>query len=85
MQKTVDVLEPGGRLLVQEFVLDDTRDGPLFPALFSLNMLLGTPQGKAYSEAEIRSLLAAAGLEQIERLPVELPNGIGVISAFKPR
>ncbi len=84
LQKTVDVLEPGGRLLVQEFILDDTRDGPLFPALFSLNMLLGTPQGKAYSEAEIRSLLAAAGLEQIERLPVDLPNGIGVLCACKP-
>lgn len=84
LQKTVEVLEPGGRLLVQEFVLDDTRDSPLFPALFSLNMLLGTPQGKAYSEGEIKALLEAAGLAHIERLPVDLPNGIGVISARKP-
>ena len=83
LQKTVAVLEPGGLLLVQEFILDDTRDKPLFPALFSLNMLLGTPQGKAYSEAEIRSLLETAGLKTVERLPMELPNGAGVMCGRK--
>lgn len=84
LQKTVEVLEPGGCLLVQEFILDDTRDSPLFPALFSLNMLIGTPLGKAYSEGEIKALLEAAGLMHIERLPMDLPNGIGVICARKP-
>ncbi len=68
---------------MQEFILDDTRDSPLFPALFSLNMLLGTPQGKAYSEGEIKTLLEAAGLKNVERLPMELPNGAGVLCARK--
>jgi hypothetical protein len=84
LQKTVASLEPGGLLLVQEFILDDSRDKPLFPALFSLNMLLGTPHGKAYSEGEIRSLLESAGLGQVERLAMELPNGAGVICGRKP-
>jgi len=79
LQKTAAALEPGGLLLVQEFILDDSRDRPLFPALFSLNMLLGTPEGKAYSDGEIRAMLAAAGLQQIRRLPIDLPNGAGVI------
>jgi hypothetical protein len=84
LQKTAGVLEPGGVLLVQEFILEDSRDRPLFPALFSLNMLLGTPQGKAYSTGELHALLAAAGLEQVERLPMELPNGAGVVCGRKP-
>ncbi len=84
LQKTAGVLEPGGVLLVQEFILEDSRDRPLFPALFSLNMLLGTPQGKAYSTGELKSLLSAAGLEHVERLPMELPNGAGVICGRKP-
>lgn len=84
LQKTVEALAPGGLLLVQEFILADTRDSPLFPALFSLNMLLGTPQGKAYSEGEIKALLVAAGLENVERLPMELPNGAGVMCGRKP-
>lgn len=84
LQQTVAHLEPGGELLVQEFILADSRDRPLFPALFSLNMLLGTPQGKAYSEGEIEALLAGAGLRGIERLPLQLPNGAGVMRGFKP-
>ena len=83
LDKTVAALEPGGRLLIQEFILDDRRDRPLFPALFSLNMLLVTPHGQAYSESELRTMLAAAGLEQIERLPIELPNGAGIMSGRK--
>lgn len=76
-------LEPGGQLLVQEFILDETRTAPLFPALFSLNMLLGTPHGQAYSEPELGILLQQVGLSQIERLPIELPNGAGIMSGRK--
>jgi len=45
VQKATAALDPGGLLLIQEFILNDGKDGPLFPALFSLNMLLGTPTG----------------------------------------
>jgi len=82
LAKAVAALEPGGVLLVQEFILNDSRDGPLFPALFSLNMLLATPAGQAYSERELFAMLAAAGLSDLKRLPLELPNGAGVISGI---
>jgi SAM-dependent methyltransferase len=78
-----EALEPGGLLLVQEFILDETRAAPLFPALFSLNMLLGTPQGQAYSEPELAALLQQVGLSQIERLAIELPNGAGIMAGRK--
>ena len=84
IRKAVAALEPGGLILVQEFILDDGRDGPLFPALFSLNMLLGTPAGQAYSGAELCTLLSAAGVRDLRRLPVELPNGAGVIAGTIP-
>jgi len=45
--------------MVQEFILDDTMDGPLFPALFSLNMLLGTPQGRSYSQKQLEEKISA--------------------------
>lgn len=77
-------LEPGGLLLVQEFILDENRTSPLFPALFSLNMLLGTPEGQAYSEPELVELMKQAGLSQVERLPMDLPNGAGVMAGRKP-
>lgn len=84
LAKAVAALEPGGLLMVQEFILDDTRDGPLFPALFSLNMLLGTPGGQAYSHAELVAMLDAAGVGEILRLPLELPNGAGILVGTVP-
>lgn len=84
LKKAVAALEPGGMILVQEFILDDTKDAPLFPALFSLNMLLGTPEGQSYSESELFGMLESAGAKGIRRLPIELPNGAGVVAGIVP-
>lgn len=80
LEKTVSCLEPGGLIVVHEFLLNDRLDGPLFPALFSLNMLVGTPDGQAYSEGQIRDMLARAGVEQIRRLPFRGPNDSGLLA-----
>jgi ABC-type transporter Mla MlaB component len=83
LEKAVAALEPGGMILVQEFILDDDKKGPLFPALFSLNMLQGTPSGQAYSEGELRRMLEAAGVGKLSRIPLELPNGAGIIAGVR--
>ena len=83
LRKGAEALEAGGLLLVQEFILNDAKDGPQFPALFSLNMLLGTPEGQSYSEGELAAMMAAAGLQDVRRLPVELPNGAGIMAGRK--
>lgn len=84
VRRAAEALAPGGMLLVQEFVLDADRCGPEFPALFSLNMLIGTPAGQAYSEPELVAMMTRAGLVAVERLPLELPNGIGILRGRKP-
>ena len=55
-------------------------DGPLFPALFSLNMLLATPNGQSYSEEQIIDMLDRSGVKEIKRIPLEMPNDSGVIT-----
>lgn len=84
LEKAVSALEPNGLILVQEFILNDTMDGPVFPALFSLNMLLGTPSGQAYSQQDLYDMLAAAGVRDLRRIPLDLPNGAGVIAGTGP-
>ncbi|UCF91494.1 MAG: methyltransferase [Desulfobacterales bacterium] len=79
IRKAVAALQPGGTLMIHEFILNNTMDGPLFPALFSLNMLLGTPSGQSYSEKQIRDMLAEAGVKDIRRIPLQTPNDSGVI------
>ncbi len=79
LRKAVGALEPGGRVMVHEFILDDTKDGPLFPALFSLNMLQGTERGRSYSGRELAELMSAAGAREIRRIPLQTPNDSGVL------
>ena len=42
LKKAISSLEPGGLIFIHEFILEETMDGPLFPALFYLNMLVNT-------------------------------------------
>lgn len=82
IRKAVSTLEPDGMIIVHDFILNDAMDGPLFPALFSLNMLVGTPSGQAYSESQVRDMLGAAGVRDIRRIAVETPNDSGVITGL---
>ncbi len=82
IQKTVDALEPGGMIIIHEFILNNSMDGPLFPALFSLNMLLGTDSGQSYSEAQLTEMLTAAGARDIKRIPIQSPNDSGILVGY---
>lgn len=84
LRKAVATLNPGGILMVQEFILNDAKDGPVFPALFSLNMLLGTEAGRSYSGKELMIMMTEAGLSDVHRLELELPNGAGIMSGRLP-
>ena len=84
LRKAVAALNPGGVLMVQEFILNDSKDGPQFPALFSLNMLLGTDAGQSYSQGELSVMLTEAGLTDVHRIALDLPNGAGVMTGRKP-
>ena len=82
IRKAVSVLQPGGLIMIHEFILDNTMDSPLHPALFALNMLLGTPAGQAYSEQQIMDMLTEAHIKNIRRIPVETPNDSGLIIGY---
>lgn len=79
IRKAAEALEPGGLLLVHDFILDDNRDGPLFPALFALNMLLGTDSGRSYTEGEVRAMLTAAGIIEVQRLAYRGPTDSAIL------
>lgn len=83
--KTVAAMEPGGLILVHDFILNDDKDGPEFPALFALNMLVGTDQGRSYSRGEIIAMLEAAGVGDIAHHTLDLANDSSVISGIKKK
>ena len=61
IQRCADALNPGGRLVIHDVLLNDDLDGPLPIALYSAALFTLT-EGRAYSAQEFCSWLAAAGL-----------------------
>jgi hypothetical protein len=83
IKKTADALESGGLILIHDFILNDTKDGPEFPALFALNMLLGTNNGRSYSKSEIFVMLEQAGFTELIHHDFHAPNDSSVITGIK--
>ncbi|MEN8189345.1 MAG: methyltransferase [Thermodesulfobacteriota bacterium] len=81
IDKTVAAMEPGGLILIHDFILENDKSGPEFPALFGLNMLLNNPAGRSYSESEIIEMLCQAGAKEVQRHPWKGPNDSGIICA----
>ena len=73
-------LKPGGLLCVQDFMLDDDRTGPEHAALFSLNMLVQTCGGQAYSKNEIARFIRDAGADSVSELDITLPQSCCVLT-----
>jgi SAM-dependent methyltransferase len=84
VKRGFDALRSGGKVIIQEFVLDDDRRGPLGPALFTLNMLVQTKDGAAYSYSEIVQMLKEAGAINIEEIKGPFPPGNRIIAGYKP-
>jgi predicted O-methyltransferase YrrM len=75
-------LQPGGRLVIQDFILENDRTGPPYAAVFSLYMLIVKQGGDNYTDAEVRRWMTDAGLERIERQETGL--GTALMVAYKP-
>lgn len=84
IEKTVDALMPGGLLLIHDFILNTEKDGPEFPALFALNMLVATDKGRSYSDKEITTMMERAGLTEINHYSFDAPNDSSILLAIKP-
>jgi hypothetical protein len=65
--------------MIHEFILNNDMASPLFPTLFSINMLVGTDDGQAYSEEQLMAMLERNGVGDIRRLPINGPTPTGIV------
>ena len=79
LTKAGQALVSGGRVLVKDFFLDDTRTAPAWTAQFSVNMLVSTKGGKSYTLTEMSALLEQTGFGGLETVPI--PRNSLLISA----
>jgi predicted O-methyltransferase YrrM len=61
-------LQPGGRILIRDILVDPSRTAPVMGALFAVNMLVGTPGGGTYTFEELRADLEQAGFADVTLL-----------------
>lgn len=66
LEKSRSALNPDGKIVIQEFYIDNSRTRPLPSALFSVNMLVNTDFGRCYSPKEIKGWLVKAGFKDIK-------------------
>jgi ubiquinone/menaquinone biosynthesis C-methylase UbiE len=76
LARTFRALAPGGRVVIQDFLLRADKTGPRAGALFSLNMLVNTRGGASYSEDEYSRWLREAGFAEVRRVPLPGPAGV---------
>lgn len=77
LRKCARALNPGGRVVIQDFIVDEARTSPPHAAIFALNMLVATRAGDTYTEDEVRSWLAETGFGDVTR--VDPPSGATLI------
>ena len=61
LAKAHDCLEPGGLLVVHDFMLDDAGSGPAAAALWFLQYLAYQPDATSFSAADLSGRLRRAG------------------------
>lgn len=65
LRKCRRAMNPGGRVLVQEFPINEARTAPPPAALFSVNMLVATRHGRCYTPREISGWLRETGFQKV--------------------
>ena len=82
LAKCARALRPGGRAVVQDYILGDDGSGHAMATLFSLNMLVGTSGGASYRGKDYLAWLGGCGL--VDAAVVTLPGPTGLVIARRP-
>ncbi len=81
LKKINKALVYGGRIILYDLFLKDSRTEPYDAAMFAVTMLLYTKTGKSYSYSEVNSLLKKTGFARIKK--IEIGHGSTIIEAMK--
>lgn len=81
VEKCYRSLNPNGKIVIQDWIMNEAKTEPVQGALFSINMLVGVEGGDCYAENEVKTWLIKAGFTDITK--VELEAGIGQMIGTK--
>ena len=83
IERAYDHLAPGGRYMVHDFVVNETRDGPKLAALWQLQHTAFTPTARSLDDATLRREMTAAGFANVHVQPM-IPGLTMLADGVKP-
>jgi len=81
IKKCFKSLNNKGKIVIQDWIMNNDRTQPTSGAIFAINMLVGTEAGDCFTELEVTDMLTAAGFSNISRL--EFESGLSQVIAQK--
>ncbi|MEI7423218.1 MAG: methyltransferase [Prolixibacteraceae bacterium] len=81
IKKCFKSLNNKGKIVIQDWIMNNDRTQPTSGAIFAINMLVGTEAGDCFTEQEVTDMLTAAGFNNISRL--EFESGLSQVIAQK--
>ncbi len=81
IRKCYGSLNKNGRIVIQDWIMNNDRTQPTSGAIFAINMLVGTEAGDCFTEEEVTAILNAAGFQNITR--TEFETGLSQMIAHK--
>jgi len=71
LRKVKESLKPGGRVVILDSILDESKTKPVSGAMFAVHMLVTTPNGRSYSFSEVKGWFQELGIKDIQQIPMD--------------
>ena len=81
IKKCYSALNKNGKIIIQDWIMNNDRTQPTSGAIFAINMLVGTEAGDCFTEQEVTEILSSAGFATISR--IEFESGLSQVIAQK--
>jgi len=70
IKKSFLSLNKNGRIIIQDWIMNNERTQPVSGAIFAINMLVGTEAGDCFTEQEVSEMLKAAGFKKYSKIRI---------------
>jgi SAM-dependent methyltransferase len=81
IKKCFNSLNKKGKIIIQDWIMNNDRTQPVAGAIFAINMLVGTEAGDCFTEQEVTEMLKGAGFKNISK--TEFETGLSQMIAQK--